>query len=147
MENNCGHTHVAGGDGGLCTLALGLLRDGCPRRAPGGGLGTLWLLAWPPDHFLAWTGPQPALCLHWPYLGSHLEYLPGSPSSPWSTEPRAKSHPFCFPGTSLVVQWLAKPPRSQCKGPGFDSWLGNEIPYATTKDPSYHSGDPVQLNK
>lgn len=24
---------------------------------------------------------------------------------------------------------------AQCRGPGFDSWLGNQIPHATPKDP------------
>ena len=35
-------------------------------------------------------------------------------------------------GTSLVVQWLRL--RSQCRGPRFHPWLGNQIPHATTRD-------------
>ena len=34
-------------------------------------------------------------------------------------------------GTSLVVRWLRL--HSQCRGPGFDPWSGNQIPYGTTK--------------
>ena len=29
---------------------------------------------------------------------------------------------------------VAKAPRSQCRGPGFNPWSGNWIPHATTKD-------------
>lgn len=54
VENDCGHTHAAGGDGGLCVLALGQLRDGCPCWAPGGGQGHLWLLACPRP--ISWLG-------------------------------------------------------------------------------------------
>ena len=34
-----------------------------------------------------------------------------------------------FPGGPV-----AKTPRSQCRGPGFDAWSGNWIPHAATKD-------------
>ena len=34
-----------------------------------------------------------------------------------------------FPGRPV-----AKTPCSQCKGPGFDPWLGNYIPRAATKN-------------
>ena len=54
MENDCGHTHAPGGGGGLRILALGLLRDGCPRWAPGAGQGGLWLLACPQP--ISWLG-------------------------------------------------------------------------------------------
>ena len=34
-------------------------------------------------------------------------------------------------GLPLVVQWLRL--HSQCRGPGFDPWSGNQIPHGTTK--------------
>ena len=37
-----------------------------------------------------------------------------------------------FPGDPV-----AKTPCSECRGPGFDPWSGNEIPHATTK--SFHT--------
>ena len=43
-------------------------------------------------------------------------------------------HDGDFPGGPL-----AKTLCSQCEGPGFDLWLGNWIPHATTKDPACHS--------
>ena len=53
-----------------------------------------------------------------------------------------------FPGGPV-----AETPGSQCTGLGFDLWSGNYIPHAatkslqaTTKDPTCHSKDPVQLN-
>lgn len=89
-------THVAaGGGGGLRILALGLLRGDCPCPAAGGGHGSLWLVDGPLACLWAWSGPGRAPGLHQPCLGSHLEHLPGSPSSPWSTKPRNKSYQFC----------------------------------------------------
>ena len=47
-------------------------------------------------------------------------------------------------GTSLVTQWLRL--CSQCGGPGFNPWSGNQITHAatkslhtTTKDPTFHN--------
>ena len=36
---------------------------------------------------------------------------------------------------------MAKPLRSQCQGPRFDPWSENEIPHATTKEPTGHDED------
>ena len=36
-----------------------------------------------------------------------------------------------FPGSPV-----AKTPCSQCRGPGFDPWPGNQMPHATTRDPA-----------
>ena len=51
-------------------------------------------------------------------------------------------------GTSLVVQWLRL--CSQCQGPAFDPWSGNQISQAATrishtvsKNPKFYSKDPV----
>ena len=41
-----------------------------------------------------------------------------------------------FPGGPV-----AETPHSQCRGPGFDPWLGNEIPHAARRDPTDHSED------
>ena len=42
-----------------------------------------------------------------------------------------------FPGGSV-----AKTQRSQCRGPGFDLWSGNQIPHAPAKEPTCHNKDP-----
>ena len=49
---------------------------------------------------------------------------------------------------------MAKTPDSQCREPGFDSWLGNKIPNGitkssntTTKDLTCHSEDLAELKK
>ena len=36
-----------------------------------------------------------------------------------------------FPGIPV-----AKTPCSQCRGPGFDPWPGNQMPHATARDPA-----------
>ena len=47
----------------------------------------------------------------------------------------------------VVVNWekgfrdfpggpVGKAPLSQCRGPGFNPWSGNQIPHAATKDPT-----------
>ena len=48
---------------------------------------------------------------------------------------------------SLVVQWLRL--CSPCRGPGFNSWSGNQIPYTATRveDPFRWYWDPAQPNK
>ena len=113
-----------------------------PRRWPGNPVAA----GLAPRSFLGLVRPSacslPALALSW-----FSSWVPAR-FSIQSLVYRAKSQvtsillPRDFPRGPV-----AKTPCSQCKGPGFDSWLGNEIPYATTKDPSYHNGDPVQLNK
>ena len=49
---------------------------------------------------------------------------------------------------------VAKTLSTQCRGPGFNPWLGNWIPHAETKssnaaikDPACCNQDPVQPNK
>ena len=51
-------------------------------------------------------------------------------------------------GASLVVRGL-KTPHAQCRGSGFEPWLGNFIPHAATKikDPKCCNSDPPQPNK
>ena len=47
-----------------------------------------------------------------------------------------------FPGGPL-----AKTLSSQCRGPRFNPWSENEIPYATTKEPTCRDEDPVCLDE
>ena len=47
-----------------------------------------------------------------------------------------------FPGGPV-----AKTPCSQCRGPGFNPWLGNSIQHAATKDSASRNEDAVQPNK
>ena len=54
-----------------------------------------------------------------------------------------------FPGGPV-----AKTPHSQCREPGFDSWLGNKIPngttkssYTTTKDLTCYREELAELKK
>ena len=44
-------------------------------------------------------------------------------------------------GAALMVQWLCL--SSQCVGPGFNPWSGNQIPYAATK--TWHSRIDKQI--
>ena len=46
-----------------------------------------------------------------------------------------------FPGGPM-----AKTPCSQCRGPGFSPWLGNQIPQAATKTSHAANEDPVGGN-
>ena len=102
---------------------------------------------WPvPGPFLGLVRPSacslPALALSW-----FSSWVPAR----FSIQPllyRAKSQvTLILLSSDFPRVPVAKTPCSQCRGLGFDSWFENEIPYATIKDPSCHSGDPVQLNK
>ena len=42
---------------------------------------------------------------------------------------------------------VASTPHSQCRGPGFDPWSGNQIPYATTKNSHATTLDSARHNK
>ena len=47
-----------------------------------------------------------------------------------------------FPGGPV-----AKTPRSQCRGPRFNPWSGNETYHTTTKEPPCCNEDLAQSNK
>ena len=43
--------------------------------------------------------------------------------------------PYKTLGKDFLGGLVAETPRSQCRGPGFDPWSGNQISHATTKIP------------
>ena len=55
-------------------------------------------------------------------------------------------HKNLYPGT-LPGGPVAKTPGSQCRGPGFQPWSGNQIPHAAAKSLRAAAKDPESRNE